>query len=117
LGAKGRWGPSRTFATGPDFFGRVRIRAAPLPSARCGFERLELVEEGLRQVVDALEVGAKLRQLLRDGRHVDASAPIGVRSASTVPSRRRTIQSSTRMLSPKPGHMNRPSSSLRNQLT
>ena len=45
------------------------------------------------------------------------SRPIGVVTASAVPSRRRMIHSSTRALSPKPGHRNDPSSPFRNQLT
>ena len=48
-------------------------------------------------------------------------AAAGGRSASrprsALPSTRSSIHSSTRRLSPKPGHRNRPSSSLRNQLT
>src|SRR5439155_19833812 len=43
--------------------------------------------------------------------------PIGVSLASASPSQRRNTHSSTREFSPKPGHRNFPSSSLRNQLT
>ncbi len=43
--------------------------------------------------------------------------PIGVSTASAVPSQRRKTQASTRLFSPKPGQRNFPSSSLRNQLT
>jgi hypothetical protein len=42
---------------------------------------------------------------------------LGVSTASASPSRRSTTHLSTRLLSPKPGHRNLPSSSLRNQLT
>ena len=43
--------------------------------------------------------------------------PAGVSTASALPSQRRKIQASTRLFSPKPGHRNLPSASLRNQLT
>ena len=43
--------------------------------------------------------------------------PMAVSTASAVPSRRSTTHLSTRLLSPKPGHRNLPSSPLRNQLT
>ena len=43
--------------------------------------------------------------------------PTGVSTAWAWPVTRLSIHSSTRMLSPKPGHMNLPSASLRNQLT
>ena len=43
--------------------------------------------------------------------------PIGVSTVSPSPSQRRKTHSSTRLFSPKPGHRNLPSSSLRNQLT
>ena len=45
------------------------------------------------------------------------SSPIGVSTASAVPSQRRKTHSRTRLFSPKPGQRNLPSSSLRNQLT
>ena len=45
------------------------------------------------------------------------SMPIGDSVAAPAPFARATIQRSTRMFSPKPGQMNRPSASWRNQLT
>ena len=45
------------------------------------------------------------------------TSPTGVSIASASPSQRRKIHASTRLFSPKPGHRNLPSSSLRNQLT
>jgi hypothetical protein len=43
--------------------------------------------------------------------------PIALSRESMLPSTRPTIHSSTRMFSPNPGHRNRPSAPLRNQLT
>ena len=43
--------------------------------------------------------------------------PIGVSTVSPSPAQRRKTHSSTRLFSPKPGQMNLPSASLRNQLT
>ncbi len=45
------------------------------------------------------------------------TSPIGVSTVSPSPSQRRQIHSRTRLLSPNPGQMKLPSSSLRNQLT
>ena len=43
--------------------------------------------------------------------------PIAVSWAAAVPATRSTTHLRTRLVSPKPGQMNRPSSSLRNQFT
>ena len=51
------------------------------------------------------------------GSAVGSAADRRCRTASALPSRRSTIHLSTRLFSPKPGQMNLPSSSLRNQLT
>ena len=68
------------------------------------------------QVTVTIGLSAVVMALI-DGELAVLTVQTGVARAPALPSQRSTSHFSTRMFSPKPGHMNLPSSSTRNQLT
>ena len=80
------------------------------------YERLTLLEDERARVRPhaGLDIGARTPKEIALSILAEM---VAVRRAPAVPSRRRTIQSTARMLSPNPGQRNLPSSLLRNQLT